>query len=46
MKYVWVIPRPGNRRGWEVWLGPVGLPLHWPADPYRPMWNWGWWEMP
>ncbi|MGO9960932.1 MAG: hypothetical protein ACLP50_33975 [Solirubrobacteraceae bacterium] len=37
---IWVIPRPGNRAGWEIWLGPVGLILTWP--PQFPLdWNWG-----
>ena len=43
-KYFWAISRPGNRAGWEVWLGPVGLsltvPPRWPV-----IWNWGWWRV-
>jgi hypothetical protein len=42
-RYLWVIPHPANRKGWEVWLGPVGLNLTWPM--VAPVaWNWGWWQ--
>jgi hypothetical protein len=40
---IWVIARPGNRAGAELWAGPVGLSLTWP--PRWPLaWNWGWWQ--
>jgi hypothetical protein len=39
---IWKIDRPGNRQGWEIWAGPVGLSFTWP--PRLPAWNWGWWN--
>ena len=41
---MWVIDFPGGRKGWEIWLGPVGLMLTWPLQvPVR--WSWGWWNL-
>lgn len=43
MRYVWLIRRPGNRPGYELWVGPLGLALTWP--PIAPVaWHWGWWR--
>jgi hypothetical protein len=43
-RYVWFISFPGGRRGWELWLGPVGLiatrPVRFPLA-----WSWGWWRV-
>jgi hypothetical protein len=38
---VWIIGRPGNRRGFELWLGPIGFGFTWPPSLH---WNWGWWR--
>jgi hypothetical protein len=41
-RYLWLIHNPGGRRGWELWLGPIGLALTCPA--LAPAWSWGWWR--
>lgn len=41
-EWIWVIPTPAGRRGWDVWVGPVGVSLTLPMA--RPAWNWGWWH--
>jgi hypothetical protein len=42
VRYVWLIQEPGNRRGFELWVGPIGLPVTWPLSP--PAWSWRWWS--
>jgi len=41
-KYVWIISRPGNVAGWEIWIGPVGFCI---TKYPRIDWNWGWWKV-
>lgn len=42
-KYFMKIDHPGGRRGWEIWLGPLGIIVTWP--PQLPLaWHMRWWE--